>query len=71
MKDPLKVSDLVRRRLETKDENSAVSLAREASRTMNTVVSWNVIIQYYLRNGRIKRAFQAYNEVHISPPSIV
>ncbi|KAI5842654.1 hypothetical protein DFP73DRAFT_554295 [Morchella snyderi] len=63
MKDPLKVSDLVRRRLETKDENSAVSLAREASRTMDTVVSWNVIIQYYLRNGRIKHAFQAYNEM--------
>lgn len=61
--DPAKLAETVRRRLAQGNAEAAVDLARDGSRSMNSVVSWNHVIQHHIGQGEIKRALATYNQV--------
>ncbi|KAG0641136.1 hypothetical protein HOY80DRAFT_883686 [Tuber brumale] len=62
-RDPHKLADAVKKQLIQGDDNKALQLAREGSRKLNSVVSWNHIIGYNMERGRLKFAFKAYNDM--------
>lgn len=57
------IAEHVERTLERGDYDEALLLVREASRSHNVVVSWNYLIGYLMRNGRLHAAIKLYNDV--------
>ncbi|CUS12325.1 unnamed protein product [Tuber aestivum] len=62
-RDPHKLADAVKKQLVRGDDNKALQLAREGSRTLNSVVSWNHIIGYNIERGCLRVAFKAFNDM--------
>ncbi|KAI0597648.1 hypothetical protein F4775DRAFT_223462 [Biscogniauxia sp. FL1348] len=63
LKDPLQISEHVRRTLEKGQFEEAVSVVRNASRNTKVTVSWNYLIDYQLRADRIHAALKLFNEM--------
>ena len=73
LQDPLRLSERVRAVLPrnggTKPvlaETKALALVRVASKSMDCVVAWNHIIDYYMAQGKPKLAQKTFNEVSVS-----
>ena len=63
LKDPLEVAGFVRQQLNKDKVTEVLQLVRMASHSMQCIVSWNHIIDYYLAKERISDALKVYNEV--------
>lgn len=63
LSDPLKLADFIRQTLHKDDFETAESVVRAASKNILCTVSWNHLIDYQLRQGRMKAAMKTYNEV--------
>ncbi|KAI9671243.1 MAG: hypothetical protein M1829_004650 [Trizodia sp. TS-e1964] len=63
LRDPLKLSNYVRDILASGDHEKAVNIIRAASRDMDCVVSWNLLIQNHMTRKAIVPAFKVYNEM--------
>lgn len=63
LSDPAKLAETVRRRLAQGDSEAAVNLARDGSRSMNSVVSWNHVMKHHMDQGAIKHALLTFNKV--------
>ncbi|KAI1425969.1 hypothetical protein F5Y12DRAFT_315094 [Xylaria sp. FL1777] len=61
--DPLHIANRVRLALDKDNFGLAVVITRQASSTSSVTVSWNHLIDYELRNGRIRGALRFYNEM--------
>jgi hypothetical protein len=64
LSDPLKLADFIRQTLHKDDFETAESVVRAASKNILCTVSWNHLIDYQLRQGRMKAAVKTYNEVY-------
>lgn len=70
-RDSLKLANAVMAKLRTRDPSTALELVRtsekvitgEGQRGVDNVVSWNHIIDFYMREGHTKQAFKVFNEV--------
>jgi pentatricopeptide repeat protein len=69
LKDPLEVAGFVKQELGKDRVSEMLQLVRMASHSMQCVVSWNHIIDYYAANERVSDALRVYNEVGPSAPS--
>lgn len=63
LRDPLKLAEHVAYTLKEDDEDKALALTRLSSRATANVVSWNHVIDYQMKKGKTKAAFDTYNEV--------
>ncbi|KAI1640238.1 hypothetical protein F4809DRAFT_523101 [Biscogniauxia mediterranea] len=63
LKDPLLISEHVKRTLEKGQFEEAAAVVRNASRTTKVTVSWNYLIDYQLRADRIHAALKLFNEM--------
>ncbi|RPA98700.1 hypothetical protein L873DRAFT_1006290 [Choiromyces venosus 120613-1] len=62
-RDPHKLANAVKKQLMQGDDNKALQMAREGSRTLNSVVSWNHIIGHNIERGHLRVAFKAFNDM--------
>lgn len=62
-KDPLKLAEFVRDTLRGDEFDTAMEVVRDASKSMQCVVSWNHMIDWQLSKGRMNAAIKIYNEV--------
>ena len=70
VRDPLKLADKIVALLKKDsmdDYFKAVALLRLASKNMLCTVSWNHMVDYNMRKGRVKAAVNTYNEVKRPP----
>jgi hypothetical protein len=63
LSDPLKLADFIRQSLQKDDFDTAESVVRAASKNIQCTVAWNHLIDYQLRQGRMKAAVKTFNEV--------
>jgi pentatricopeptide repeat protein len=63
LKDPLEVAAFVKKELGKDKATEMLQLVRMASHSMQVVVSWNHIVDYYLAKERVSDALKVYNEV--------
>ncbi|KAK6442398.1 hypothetical protein LTR95_001380 [Oleoguttula sp. CCFEE 5521] len=63
LKDPVKLSEHVTYTLRNNQPDKALDLCRLASKTMPCVVSFNAIIDFYMRKLRVNDALKVYNEM--------
>nr|OQO23680.1 hypothetical protein B0A51_10688 [Rachicladosporium sp. CCFEE 5018] len=63
LKDPVKLSEHVIYTLRNNQPDKALDLCRLASKTMPCVVSFNAIIDFYMRKLRVNDALKVYNEM--------
>jgi hypothetical protein len=68
LRDPLKLADNVRRKLQGDNFEEAQKLVRAASKDTQCVVSWNHLISWQLNKGSLNAALKTYNEVFASTP---
>lgn len=61
--DPLRLAEHVRYVLEHDDADKAYNLIKLSSRAVANVVSWNHLLDYYMRNGKTRAAFDVYNDM--------
>lgn len=61
--DPRKLANHIQHVLEHDDIDKARALARLSSRSMANIVSWNHLVDWYMKNGKPKTAIDAYNEL--------
>ncbi|KAF2473338.1 pentatricopeptide repeat protein-like protein [Lindgomyces ingoldianus] len=61
--DPLELADFVKKELNKDKTAEMLQLVRMASNSMQCIVSWNHIIDYYLIKGWVSRAVKIYNEM--------
>ncbi|CAD6501865.1 BgTH12-02111 [Blumeria graminis f. sp. triticale] len=61
--DPLKLAEFVRRTLERDDFELAARVVRESSRKIQCVVSWNHLIDWLMKKGKIKTATKIHSEM--------
>jgi pentatricopeptide repeat protein len=66
LRDPLKITGFVKQELHKGRVNEMLQLVRMASHSMQCVVSWNHIIDYYMAKEQVAEALKVYNEVRIS-----
>ena len=67
LKDPLEVASFVKKELGKDKATAMLQLVRMASHSMQVVVSWNHIIDYYMAKERLSEALKVYNEVSGGP----
>jgi len=67
LKDPLKLADYVRKKLQGGNFDVAQKIVRAASKDFQCVVSWNHLISWQLSNGSLNAALKTYNEVFALP----
>jgi len=63
LKDPLKLADYVRKKLQGDNFEIAQKVVRAASKDVQCVVSWNHLISWQLSKGALNAALKTYNEV--------
>ncbi|KAF2687016.1 hypothetical protein K458DRAFT_361363 [Lentithecium fluviatile CBS 122367] len=63
LKDPLEVAAFVKRGLGKDKVTEMLQLVRMASHSMQCIVSWNHIMDYYLAKERMSEAMKVYNEM--------
>ncbi|KAK5118115.1 hypothetical protein LTR62_004162 [Meristemomyces frigidus] len=63
LKDPAKLADHVHYTLRCEEPEKALELCRTASKDMQCVVSWNHVVDWHMKQGRIKDALNVYNEM--------
>jgi hypothetical protein len=63
LKDPLKLAERTRALLALDDVPKAFELVRLASRDTQCPLCWNALIDHMLAHGKVKAAFQTYNDV--------
>lgn len=63
LKDPLKLSDHIKYTLRCDKPEKALDLCRLASKSMNCVVSWNIVIDWLMRKYKVNDAIKVYNEM--------
>jgi hypothetical protein len=63
--DPLKLSEYVSSLLVKDKFTEAEQLLRAASKDKQYTVSWNHLINYQLKKGKVNSAYKTYNEVII------
>ena len=67
LKDPLKLADYVRKKLQGDNFELAQKVVRIASKDFQCVVSWNHLISWQLSKGALNAALKTYNEVFALP----
>ncbi|KAK5629589.1 hypothetical protein RRF57_005304 [Xylaria bambusicola] len=65
LSDALHIANRVAAALTKDNFEVAAQITRQASKNKNVVVSWNHLIDYQLRNGRIHAAMKLYTEVSL------
>lgn len=65
LQDPLELAVFVKQELAKDKVDEMLQLVYMASHSMECIVSWNHIIDYYLDKGRVKDALKAYNDVRL------
>lgn len=65
LEDPVKLANDVLRNLQADKYEEALELVRYASKDMPCVVSWNHLVDWQMRTGKINGAMKTYNEVSI------
>jgi hypothetical protein len=68
LKDPLKLAERTRALLALNDVPKAFELVRLASRDAQCPLCWNALINHMLAHGKVKAAFQTYNDVMTRMP---
>ncbi|KAH7139022.1 hypothetical protein B0J11DRAFT_501205 [Dendryphion nanum] len=63
LSDPLELAGFVKQELGKGRDKEMVELVQMASHSMQCIVGWNHIIDYYLAQGRVSRAFKVYNDM--------
>lgn len=63
LRDPVKLAEHVAYTLEQDDVEKALALTRVSSRALSNVVSWNHVIDWQMKKGKTRAAFETYNEV--------
>ncbi|KAL6152129.1 hypothetical protein ACJQWK_04732 [Exserohilum turcicum] len=63
LQDPLELAVFVKQELAKDKVDEMLQLVYMASHSMECIVSWNHIIDYYLDKGRVKDALKAYNDM--------
>jgi hypothetical protein len=63
--DPLALATFVKKELMKDKDTEMLQLVQMASHSMQSVVSWNHLIDYHLAKGRVSQAFKIYNDVGI------
>lgn len=66
LRDPLDVATFVRQELDKGRDKEMALLVRMASHSMQCVVSWNHLIDYYMSNMQISNAMKIYTEVYLN-----
>ena len=61
--DPLKLANHVQHVLEHDDVDKALALVRLSSRAVANIVSWNHLLDWHMKKGKTKAAFDVYNEM--------
>lgn len=61
--DPLELANFVKKELNKDKVEEMLQLVRMASHSMQCIVGWNHIIDYYLARGRVAHALKVYNDV--------
>jgi pentatricopeptide repeat protein len=69
LKDPLEVANFVKKELGKDKGREMLQLVRMASHSMQCVVSWNHLIDYYCAKERVSEALKVYNEAGLSDAS--
>ncbi len=67
MDDPFVIGRRVEKVLAEHNFDEAVLLTRQASKKASVVVSWNHLIEYEMKRGRLNHAIKLYNEVGLWP----
>jgi pentatricopeptide repeat protein len=67
LKDPLEVAGFVKKELGKDKATEMLQLVRMASHSMQVVVSWNHLVDYYMAKERVSEALKVYNEVSCDP----
>jgi pentatricopeptide repeat protein len=63
LQDPLELAEFVKAELRKDKVEEMLQLVRMASHSMESVVSWNHIIDHYLAKERVNDALKVYNDV--------
>ncbi|KAI1358600.1 hypothetical protein F5Y08DRAFT_111125 [Xylaria arbuscula] len=63
LRDPLHIANRVAAALKKDNFELASLITRQASKSTSVTVSWNHLIDFQLRNGRIRAALKLYNEM--------
>lgn len=63
LKDPFKLTEHIKFTLRNNDPEKALDLCRIASKSMDCVVSWNTIVDFYMQRYNINDAMKVYNEM--------
>lgn len=63
LKDPLELSDHVRTNLQNGKIDKALELCRLASKSMDCVVAWNRLVEWYMQKREPHQALKVYNEM--------
>jgi hypothetical protein len=63
LKDPLKLAERTRQLLALGEIPKAFELVRLASRDAQCPICWNALLDHMMMYGRVKAAFQTYNDV--------
>lgn len=65
-KDPLRLANSVKKRLDKGRDAEVLDVVRLASKTMDCTVSWNHLIDHYMARGHVNQGLKVYNEVRQS-----
>ena len=63
LKDPFKLTEHIRFTLRNNDPEKAMDLCRLASKSMDCVVGWNAIVDFYMQRKKVSEAIKVYNEM--------
>lgn len=63
LKDPFKLTEHIHFTLRNNDPDKALDLCRIASKSMDCVVSWNAIVDWYMQRFKVNDAVKVYNEM--------
>ncbi|KAI8936886.1 hypothetical protein NX059_006122 [Plenodomus lindquistii] len=63
LQDPLELAEFVSKELRKDKVDEMLQLVIMASHSMECVVSWNHIVDYYLTKGRVNDALKVYNDM--------
>jgi hypothetical protein len=66
LQDPLELATFVKKELWKDKPTEMLQLVRMASHSMQCIVSWNHIIDYFLAKERVNDALKVYNDVCVS-----
>ncbi|KAI0010277.1 hypothetical protein F4779DRAFT_578230 [Xylariaceae sp. FL0662B] len=63
LKDPLHIAEYVKKTLDKDNYDEAALIVRKASKDTKVSVSWNHLIDYLLKKGRLHAALKLFNEM--------